>query len=141
MFILKAETGDIENQRRKGGERYLSSVSLLPKQAQCLGLGQSKVRSHKILPNLPCGFRNPTNWATFHCFPKQFIRELINCWKWSSQDSTLYPYRMPVLVIDATIPALRHFLPLPTACTTDGPNPRIWNPSPSAESGIFTVLE
>ncbi|KAL0599279.1 putative uncharacterized protein C8orf44, partial [Plecturocebus cupreus] len=33
-----------------------------------------------------------------------------------------------------------NILPLPTACTTEGPNPRIWKPSPSAESGIFTVL-
>lgn len=32
-------------------------------------------------------------------------------------------------------------LPLPTAWTTEGPKPRIWNPNPSAESGIFTVLD
>lgn len=32
-------------------------------------------------------------------------------------------------------------LPLPTAWTTEGPKPRIWKPNPSAESGIFTVLE
>lgn len=34
-----------------------------------------------------------------------------------------------------------NLLPLPTAWTTEGPNPRIWNPKPSAESGIFIVLE
>lgn len=34
-----------------------------------------------------------------------------------------------------------NLLPLPTAWTTEGPNPRIWNPKPSAESGILIVLE
>jgi hypothetical protein len=37
--------------------------------------------------------------------------------------------------------AAKNVSPLPTACTTEGPKPLIWKPSPSAESGILTVLK